>query len=136
MTSKADDRYVSAYTPSLISMLVLVATFYLLIAFSRPGEGAFHDYQVAVGSLFGVVIVGLIATRGLQDWLIDLGKSDAKVKAILQKLGLVEKTWEQNPLASRPRLSGIIDLYFWSLARLLGQMFVEGGYFYSVDGFG
>jgi hypothetical protein len=53
---KSDDKYVAAYTPSLISMLVMVGTFYLLIAFSRSGMGAFHDYQIAVGSLFAVVI--------------------------------------------------------------------------------
>jgi hypothetical protein len=128
--SKEDDNYLAAYAPSLISMLVLVATFYLLIAFSRSGQGAFHDHQVAIGSLFGVVIVGLIATRGLQDRLIDLGKSDAKVKTILEKLGLVGKTWNRIRWFLAVVAFALMVYIFWFLARILGEMFIEGGYFY------
>lgn len=127
---KADDKQVAAYTPSLIMMVVLVATFYLLIAFSRAGIGAFHDYQLAVGSLFAVVIVGLIATRGLQDWLARLCKSDAKWKSAIDKIGLDDRVWNRIRWLLAVASLGQMIYIFWYLFPLLFNMFVEGGYFY------
>jgi hypothetical protein len=127
--TKADDKRLAAYKPSLISMLVLVSTFYLLIAFSRSGQGAFHDYQLAVGSLFAVVILGLVAARGAEDKLDQLRK-DRKWNSALKKLGLTDRVWTRIRWLLAFVALALMIYIFWFLVPLLVEMFIAGGYFY------
>lgn len=116
-------------TTTLLLLLFLFA-FYVLIAFTRPGMGSFHENKPLYFFLFVVSFLGIRVARGAEriisrlrsrsKWVDDLFNSDKD-----------EHYWGE--LARRTILvsaAAITVWVFWNLWGLLGWMLWSGGYLY------
>lgn len=119
----------TAYVPSVLTVMVLLFAFYMLIAFSRTGS-SYVEHQVAVAVLFSLAILGLITARGIEDFVKEARAKRPVLDEFLQSI-----TIPVNPLVVIRWIIFVIVLVlamyiFWSLRGTLAEMLKEGAYIY------
>lgn len=119
----------TAYVPSILTVMLLLFTFYMLIAFSRTGS-SYVEHQIAVAVLFSLAILGLIIARGIEDFV-----KEARAKRPVLDEFLKSITLPVNPLVVIRWIVFLIVLVlavyiFGSLWSTLAEMLKEGAYIY------
>lgn len=125
----ANSTAIKIFAPSSALLILLMLTFDLMLAFSRPEPGMdpFHEHPCWFFILFAAVLWGLVYLRQAEDWL----------EAWVRKSGLTRffKPLRQFTVGARwlmclPMFGIFIYLFKGMLPFLFSEVLWEGGYFY------
>lgn len=123
---------VKAYTPSILLLLNLFFSFYILILFSRAG--LFHEHFKLITLLFIIVLVGLVIARGAEVKVRSHLNKKPKVAKLLRIIGINNGHWDFVWSSVRWLIFltsvGLTIYIFRSIWGLIYEMLYEGGFFH------